>query len=85
MKKAAIIEKTQRITKTIIAAVINGIMSPKPMLLVLGVTPDSDGREDQSPFQLGKTFIKKFVMLGRTIAIPTATATATPTTPEMTP
>jgi len=70
---------------TTIAAVMNGIKSPKEMLLVFGVMPESDIMVDQSPFQLGYSFIRKSLMFGRMIAIPIATDMTTPTMPVIMP
>ena len=68
-----------------IAAVMKGITSPKPMLLVFGVIPENDEMVVQSPFQLGYSFIRKSLMFGRTIAIPTAIDKTTPTMPAIMP
>ena len=59
---------------TNIAAVMNGIMSPKLMLLVFGIIPERDVIVVQSPFQLGNTFSRKSVMFGRITAIPITAA-----------
>ncbi len=85
MKKAVIIANTQSVANTNIAAVMNGIMSPKPMLFVFGIIPERDVIVVQSPFQLGNTFSKKSVMFGKTTAIPITTAKTTPTMPAIMP
>ena len=84
-KKVAIIPNTQSVAITNIAAVMNGIMSPKLMLLVFGTIPERDVIVVQSPFQLGNTFSRKSVMFGRTTAIPITTVNTTPTMPAIIP
>lgn len=84
-KKVAIIANTQSVTRTTIAAVMKGITSPKEMLLMFGVIPENDEMVDQSPFQLGYSFIRKSLMFGRMIAIPIATDKTTPTMPAIMP
>ena len=51
-KKVDIMPNTQSVAITNIAAVMNGIMSPNPMLLVFGTIPERDERVCQSPFSL---------------------------------
>ena len=84
-KIAAIIANIQTIMKTTIAAATNGRISEMVMLVVTGVWLANWDRVPKLPFQVGYISCRRFVMLGRIIAIAIAMAAIPPTMAAMKP